>query len=97
MTVMVSVEFKFNPEAAEAAIEGLKSALPETRAFKGCIDVKSYYEPETSSLVLIELWDSAADQQAYIGWRAETGSLDGMADILVAPPIFRTFDVRADI
>jgi len=97
MTVMVSVEFKFKPEAAEAAIEGLKSALPETRGFKGCLDLKSYFEAETSSLLLIELWESAADQQAYLAWRAETGALDGLADVLVAAPIFRTFDIRDDI
>ncbi len=97
MAVMVSVEFKMKPEAAEAMLEGLKSSLPDTRAFEGCLEVKSYYEPDTHSLLLIELWESAAHQQAYLNWRIESGSMANMGDVLVADPIFRTFDIREDI
>ena len=55
MSVMVSVTFQFKPEAAEMALEGLKQALPETRAFAGCERVDSYYEAATHTLLLIEL------------------------------------------
>lgn len=97
MAVMVTVEFRFKPEAADAMIEAMKASLPDTRAYDGCQDVKSYYEAETHSLLLVEIWDSAAHQQAYIGWRAETGMMDSIGDALADAPIFRTFDIRDDI
>lgn len=97
MAVMISVEFKMKPEAAEAMLEGLKSSLPDTRAYEGCQDVKTYYEEATHSLLLIEIWDSPAHQQAYINWRMETGMMDGLGEALAAEPIFRTFEIRDDI
>lgn len=97
MTVMVSVEFKFKPEAAVAMLEAFKSSLPDTRAYEGCLEVKSYYEVETNSLLLVEIWESAANQQAYLGWRVETGMLDQIGDGLADAPVFRTFDIRDDI
>ncbi len=97
MSVMVSVTFQFKPEAAEMALEGLKQALPETRAFAGCERVDSYYDAATHTLLLIELWDKSESQQAYLGWRAETGTLDAMADAMAAAPVFTTYDIREDI
>ena len=97
MTVMVTAEFKFKPEAADAMIEAMKSALPDTRAYDGCQSVKSYYEADTHSLLLVEMWDSAEHQQAYLGWRVETGLMDSICASLADAPVFRTFDVRDDI
>jgi quinol monooxygenase YgiN len=97
MSVMVTVEFKFKPEAAEAMLAALKSSLPDTRAYAGCEEVKSYYEADTHSLLLVELWQSADHQKAYLNWRMETGMMDNIGDALAAAPIFRTFDIRDDI
>ncbi len=97
MSVMVTAEFKFKPEAADAMLEAMKAALPDTRAYEGCQDVKSYYEADTHSLLLVELWDSSEHQQAYIGWRVETGLMDSIGDSLADAPVFRTFEIRDDI
>ena len=97
MSVMVTAEFKFKPEAADAMIEAMKAALPDTRAYDGCQSVKSYYEADTHSLLLVEMWDSAEHQQAYLGWRVETGLMDSIGASLADAPVFRTFDVRDDI
>ena len=97
MSVMVTVEFNLKPEAAEGFLETMKGTLPDTRAFKGCQDVKSYFENDTHSLLLMELWDSAADQQAYLKWRTEGGMMEAIGGAIAGPPVFRTFDIRDDI
>ena len=97
MPVMVSVEMKFKPESAEKMLETMKTALVDTRGFEGCQELKSYYETETCSLLFIEIWDSAAAQQAYLGWRVESGFIDSVSDDMAAPPVIRTFEIREDI
>ena len=85
MSVMVTVEFNLKPESAEGFLEAMKATLPDTRGFKGCQDVKSYYESETHSLFLVELWDSADDQQAYLKWRAEGGMMEAIGGAITGP------------
>jgi len=46
---------------------------------------------------LIEQWETAEHQQAYMGWRVETGFIDTVGPFLAGPPVARTFDIRADI
>ena len=55
MSVMVTVEFNLKPEAADEFLGPMKASMPDTRGFKGCQDVKSYYESETLSLFLVDL------------------------------------------
>jgi quinol monooxygenase YgiN len=97
MAVMVSIEMKFKPETAEKMLQTMKAALVDTRGFEGCQELKSYYETDTHSLLLVEIWDSAEAQQAYMGWRVETGFIDQIGGDLAGPPIARTFEIRDDI
>jgi len=97
MAVMVTVEFKLKPEAVDTMVAGMQQALPETRAFKGCQEVKTYLDEANHIMLLVEFWDRSEDQQAYLAWRQETGSLAGLVDLLVAPPEFRTYAIRDDV
>jgi len=97
VSVMVTAEFKLKPETAEAVIQTMIDILPDTRAYDGCQSVKSYYEPETHSLLLIEIWESSEHQQKYLGWRVETGLVEKVGEMLAAAPEFRTFEIREDI
>ena len=97
MAVMVTVEMQFKPETAEKMLETMKAALVDTRAFAGCQELKSYYETDTHSLLFVEIWESAEAQQAYMGWRVESGFIDRISGDLAGPPIARTFEIRSDI
>ena len=97
MTVMVTAEFKMKTESAETVIQKMKEILPDTRAYDGCREVKSYYEPDTHTLLLVEIWESSEHQQKYIGWRVETGLVASVSEMLAAAPAFRTFEIRSDI
>ena len=97
MSVMVTAEFKLKSETAEAVIQTMTDILPDTRAYDGCQSVESYYETETYSLLLIEIWESSEHQQKYLGWRVETGLVEKVGEMLAAAPEFRTFEIRDDI
>ena len=72
MSVMITLEMPVKPDMLEDYLNILKEALVETRAYKGCKSVTTLVDKETSSVVLVEEWDSAEDQQAYMAWRVET-------------------------
>jgi quinol monooxygenase YgiN len=59
--------------------------------------VASYAEQDTSNVFLVERWESAQHQVAYMGWRMETGLMDAIGGFLAGPPVARTFDVKSDI
>jgi len=75
----------------------LKGALVETRSYKGCRSVTTLVDQETSSIVLVEEWDSAEDQQAYIAWRVETGLIDAIAPFMQGELVTRTYDLKTEI
>ena len=59
----------------------LRAALIDTRAFDGCISIKTYLHRETETFTLIEDWESADHYSEYLAWRIENGLgelLDGL-------------------
>ena len=82
MKNLVIVSFPAKPETINNLKETLKSALPDTRNFDGCISVKTFIEESTNTIHLIEDWESLEHQQKYLAWRVETGLLDLLEPLL---------------
>ena len=82
MKNLVIVSFPAKPETINDLKETLKSALPDTRNFDGCISVKTFIEDSTNTIHLIEDWESLEHQQKYLAWRIETGLLDLLEPLL---------------
>ena len=97
MSVMVILEMPVKPDMLEDYLNILKGALVETRSYKGCRSVTTLVDQETSSIVLLEEWDSAEDQQAYIAWRVETGLIDAIAPFMQGELVTRTYDLKTEI
>ena len=97
MSVMITLEMPVKPEMLEDYLNILKGALVETRSYKGCRGVTTLVDQETSSIVLVEEWDSAEDQQAYIAWRVETGLIDAIAPFMQGELVTRTYDLKTEI
>ena len=97
MSVMVILEMPVKPEMLEDYLNILKGALVETRSYKGCRSVTTLVDQETSSIVLVEEWDSVEDQQAYIAWRVETGLIDAIAPFMQGELVTRTYDLKTEI
>ena len=52
---------------------------------------------ETGNVVLVELWETAEHQQAYLNWRIETGLTEALSDFLAGELKPRTFVIRDDV
>ena len=94
---MITLEMPVKPDMLEDYLNILKGALVETRSYKGCRGVTTLVDQETSSIVLVEEWDSAEDQQAYIAWRVETGLIDAIAPFMQGELVTRTYDLKTEI
>ena len=94
---MITLEMPVKPEMLEDYLNILKGALVETRSYKGCRSATTLVDQETSSIVLVEEWDSAEDQQAYIAWRVETGLIDAIAPFMQGELVTRTYDLKTEI
>jgi quinol monooxygenase YgiN len=94
---MITFVFDVKPDMLEDYLNILKGALVETRSYKGCRSVTTLVDQETSSIVLVEEWDSDEDQQAYIAWRVETGLIDAIAPFMQGELVTRTYDLKTEI
>ena len=94
---MITLEMPVKPDMLEDYLNILKEALVETRAYKGCKSVTTLVDQETSSVVLVEEWDSVEDQQAYITWRTETGLIDAVSPFMQGELVTRTYDLKTEI
>jgi|TARA_B110000438_G_C15694233_1_gene598189 quinol monooxygenase YgiN len=94
---MITLEMPVKPDMLEEYLDILKGALVETRSYKGCRSVTTLVDQETSSILLVEEWDSVEDQQAYIGWRVETGLIDAISPFMQSELVTRTFDLKTEI
>ena len=82
MKNLVIVSFPAKEGMMEELKETMKAALPDTRAFEGCISVDTYIEDATNTIHLIEDWETLDNQAAYLNWRIETGLLDVLEPLL---------------
>ena len=82
MENLVIVSFPAKPEMLETLKDAMKKALPETRAYDGCISVDTYIDESTNTIHLIEDWETLDHQAKYLNWRVETGLLEDLDPIL---------------
>ena len=82
MKNLVIVSFPAKAEKLDDLKNAMKEALPETRAYDGCISVDTYIEESTYTIHLVEDWESLDHQAKYLKWRVETGLLTALDSIL---------------
>lgn len=82
MKTLAIAEFPARAGKFEELEAILRAALPDTRAFDGCISIQTYLHPESGTFTLIEDWESPEHYARYLAWRMENG-LGGMLDELL--------------
>ena len=82
MKNLVIVSFPAKTESLDLLKQSMKDALPDTRAYPGCISVDTYLEESTSTIHLIEDWETLDDQANYLNWRVQTGLLTALDPFL---------------
>jgi quinol monooxygenase YgiN len=91
--VTVLLEVTCKPDRADDAVDVLRAALPDTRAFAGCLGVELLRDQDDAAkLLLVERWESRDHQKAYLRWRAGDGATVGLPETLAAPPSTRYLD-----
>ena len=56
MAIMVALDFPLQDGKQAEFLELLGGALPDTRAFEGCLKVETFAEEDGKSVLLIEEW-----------------------------------------
>ena len=97
MSVMVTLELPAKLESLQEFLAVMKEALVETRAYAGCEKVETFVEEGTGNVLLVELWETPEHQQAYMGWRMDTGLIDAIDGFLNGVPVARTFNIKSEI
>ncbi|MDF1688683.1 MAG: antibiotic biosynthesis monooxygenase [Cycloclasticus sp.] len=87
MSINVTLELQVSAENREALLNTLEAILPDTRAYKGCQSiVVTSNDDDPLNIILLEKWDTRADHESYVAWRAERGDLEKLGALLVARP-----------
>ncbi|MEM7710627.1 MAG: antibiotic biosynthesis monooxygenase [Pseudomonadota bacterium] len=87
MTTPVTVILRLAAKDPEATTAALRETYDGTMAAEG---IRSYDirrdQGRQDEIVLVQSWDSRAQQEAYIAWRAEQGDLTKLVAGLTRPP-----------
>ncbi|PCK09312.1 MAG: antibiotic biosynthesis monooxygenase [Alteromonadaceae bacterium] len=93
MSVIVILELQSKPDTIDELKAALKSILPDTRAFDGCLSVQvTANQDDPCNLVLIEKWESRQHNETYMAWRTETGAIATLGEMLSQAPSLRYYD-----
>ena len=82
MAELVVLNFKAADGKFDALADMFRAVLGDTRSYDGCIKVDVYEDRGSSTITLVEQWESLAQQQKYLEWRIETGIQETTRDIL---------------
>jgi quinol monooxygenase YgiN len=94
--VTITLALTVKPEVADAAAQDLARGASEARDFEGCRSISIYrHKAEADRFVMIEEWDSQGAHGAYMAWRAESGGLDALGDLLAKPPVTNVWTLIA--
>ena len=87
MAIMVALDFPLQNGKQAGFLELLGGALPDTRAFDGCLKVETFAAEDGKSVLLVEEWESKKHQETYFQWRVETGLVDALAPLSSGPAV----------
>ena len=82
MGELVVLDFKAADGKFDALADMFRAVLGDTRSYDGCIKVDVYEDRGSSTITLVEEWESLSHQRIYLGWRIETGIQEVTKDIL---------------
>jgi len=86
VTVTVSINLK--PDIADNFCDVMLPGLQkQTRAFEGVMSARAVRKSEQpTKVLLIDVFASQQQADAYFAWRSSTGDLDLLASLVIEPP-----------
>ena len=88
MTVTVTLELRFTPDAVDAGRELMGRVLQDTRGCDGNVRTDVLIDEDDEAHWLIyELWETVEADEAYRAFRAGEGKITQLPPLLAAPPV----------
>ncbi len=100
MSAIVTLEADVKEGQMNELLKLLSQYLPETRKYKGFIDISIHTEQNKNHVLFYEKWESIEDYESYLQWRTKTGVMKTLGATLSLPPLiryFNTVDMQGDI
>ena len=73
MSVMVLLDLEIKEGKLEQFLEILEGVLPDTKAYDGCLFLKTCVYEDQNKICLVEEWATKKHQENYFAWRISTG------------------------
>ena len=90
----IVVTLRLSAKDAGSFAQHLRDVIPVTRVASGCRYSHTYQASGSpAEFVLIQGWDSAAQQRAYIAWRTAVGDMAHFVSLLSKPPVVEVFNL----
>ncbi|NKX55919.1 putative quinol monooxygenase [Arthrobacter mobilis] len=94
MSVTAIATLTFKPECLEEAQEAVGRTLKFTRTFDGCLGVDVLIDRvDETRWLLVESWESAEHNAAYLSYRSSQGVKSELAPFLAGPPSVAKYDL----
>ena len=94
MAVRVLLEVRAKPGTGNELVAYLRSILPETRAYEGCLGADALRNSDDAdNPVPVETWETRGQYEKYLAWRRGRGDSDRLKEGLAEPPDIRHFEV----
>ena len=83
--LFLTIDLQVDPAKIDEFLAMMVEAAPDTRAREGCRLFDIYVDQANPGhVVFYEVWDSKEQQEAYLGWRQETGFNAKLGPYMVA-------------
>ncbi|MDV8068144.1 antibiotic biosynthesis monooxygenase [Rhodococcus sp. IEGM 1366] len=98
MELVAILELSFKPDSLDSARTVMTRVLEETRAFPGCISVKTVVDSKSpTTWRFIETWESADHDAEYRKFRAGDGAITDLGPLLAGAPSLTTGTVDPQV
>lgn len=94
MSITVLLEADVKAGQKQHLLDLLTKHLPETRQYSGFISISIHSEVDKNKVIFFSKWNTLADFQSYLEWRAETGVMDRLVALLSSAPLIRYFNTE---
>lgn len=91
MNVVVVLEAEIKVGKMTVLNDLLTKYLPQTRNYKGFVNISIHQQIDSSQVMFYEEWESIEYYESYLKWRTETGVMDILGETFVNSPSVRYF------
>lgn len=92
MSLRVTLDLNFKPDALDDARLVMGRVLAETRTFEGCLGADVLIDQnEPAHWLVLETWQSVAHDSAYREFRSGPGAITDLGPLLAAAPSITKF------